>query len=221
MDVDWSLYVITNRRAVGERSLVEVVRAAVAGGATVVQLREKEATTQEMIRLGWALHEITRAAGIPLIVNDRVDVALAVEAEGVHVGQDDMPAALARRLIGPRRILGVSAGTIVEARQAEQDGADYIGVGDVYGTPSKLDAGPPIGLDGLTEIAASVKIPAVGVGGITLDNAAAVIRAGARGVAVISAILGVGDPRTAACRLRAVVEAARTSSVREAVMLDG
>jgi thiamine-phosphate pyrophosphorylase len=211
MHVDWSLYVITDRRAVGERSLVEVVRAAVAGGATVVQLREKEATTQAMIRLGQALHEITRAAGIPLIVNDRVDVALAVDAEGVHVGPDDMPARLARQLIGPRRILGVSAGNVVEARQAEQDGADYIGVGDVYGTPSKTDAGPPIGLNGLTEITTSVKIAAVGVGGITLDNAAAVIQAGARGVAVISAVLGASDPRTAASRLRAVVEAAQTA----------
>ncbi|MHB8628915.1 MAG: thiamine phosphate synthase [Aggregatilineales bacterium] len=211
MDVNWLVYVIADRRAIHGPSLVEVVRAAIVGGATVVQLREKQAATQDMVRLGQALHEMTRVAGIPLIVNDRVDVALAVDAEGVHVGPDDMPALLARHLIGPHRLLGVSAGTVAEARQAEQDGADYIGVGDVYGTPSKPDAGSPIGLNGLAEIARSVKIPAVGVGGITPDNALAVIQAGAKGVAVISAVMGAPDPRAAASRLRAALEAARTA----------
>jgi thiamine-phosphate pyrophosphorylase len=207
--VDWSVYVITDRRVAGERDILDVVRAAIRGGATVIQLREKEATTREMIRLGEALHEITREAGIPLIVNDRVDVALAIEAEGVHVGQDDMPAAVARRLIGPDKILGVSAETVEQALQAERDGADYLGVGDVYGTPTKPDAGPPIGLEGLAEIVQAVSIPVVGIGGITPDNAAAVIEAGAVGVAVISAVVGAEDPEEAARRLRAVVERTR------------
>jgi len=206
--VDWSVYVITDRQVAGDRSILEVVRAALRGGATVVQLREKAATTRQMIELGRALHRITQEAGVPLIVNDRVDVALAVEAEGVHVGQDDMPAALARRLIGPDRILGVSAGTVEEAVQAERDGADYLGVGDVYGTPSKPDAGEPIGVEGLAEIARAVSIPVVAIGGIRPDNAAAVIRAGASGVAVISAVVGAPDPEAAARRLREAVERA-------------
>ncbi|MFO7741506.1 MAG: thiamine phosphate synthase [Anaerolineae bacterium] len=209
--VDWDLYVITSRQAAGERPagtsqpLTAVVQAAVAGGATAVQLRAKSATTREMIQLGQALHAITRQAGVPLIVNDRVDVALALDAEGVHVGQDDMPAPLARDLIGPHRILGVSAGTVEEARRAEEDGADYLGVGDVYGTPSKPDAGVPIGVEGIEEIAGAVSIPVVGIGGVTAENAAAVIAAGAAGVAVISAVVGAPDPEAAARRLLTVV----------------
>jgi thiamine-phosphate pyrophosphorylase len=208
-DLDLAVYVITDRRAAGERSILDVVRAAIAGGATVVQLREKEATTREMVRLGEALHEITRPAGVPLIVNDRLDVALAIDAEGVHVGQDDMPATITRQLVGPDRILGVSAATVEEARQAERDGADYLGVGDVYGTPSKPDAGLPIGVQGLAEVARAVSIPVVAIGGITLANAAAVIQAGAMGVSVISAIVGAADPEAAAQRLREIVIAGR------------
>ncbi|MFW6135608.1 MAG: thiamine phosphate synthase [Chloroflexota bacterium] len=215
--VDWDLYVITSPRAAGERPagtsqpLTQVVRAAVAGGATVVQLRAKSATTRELIQLGRALHAITRQAEVPLIVNDRVDVALALDAEGVHVGQDDMPAPLARDLIGPHRILGVSAGTVEEARRAQEDGADYLGVGDVYGTPSKADAGLPIGVEGIEEIAGAVSIPVVGIGGITADNAAPVIAAGAAGVAVISAVVGAADPEAAARRLRTLVRRSKRS----------
>jgi thiamine-phosphate pyrophosphorylase len=204
----WSVYVITDRRAACGRPLTAVVQAAIDGGATVVQLRDKSATIREMIKLGQMLLKITRPAGVPLIVNDRVDVTLAIDAEGVHVGQEDMPAALARQLVGPDRILGVSAGTVDEARQAEGDSADYIGVGDVFGTPSKSDAGVPIGVDGLAEIAASVSIPTVGVGGITLKNAPQVIRAGAAGVAVISAVLGTADPETATRQLRETIDKA-------------
>ena len=210
-DVDWSVYVITDREAAGERPLSQVVRRAVAGGATVVQLRDKRATTRELIELGRALHGITRRAGVPLIVNDRADVALALDVEGVHVGQDDMPAGLARVLIGPDRILGVSAGTVQEARQAEAKGADYLGVGDVYGTPSKADAGRPIGVGGLREIVEAVSIPVVGIGGIDADKAAAVIAAGAAGVAVISAVIGAPDPKEAVRRLWAVIHQARRS----------
>ena len=204
-DVNWAVYVLTDRRAAGERSLIDVVRAAVRGGATAIQLRDKEASTGEMIELGRALLQITRPAGVPLIVNDRADVALAIDADGVHVGQDDMPAPLARQIIGPERILGVSAGTIEEARQAEREGADYLGVGDVYGTPTKADAGTPIGLSGLADIARAVSIPVVAIGGIKLDNAAATLQAGASGVAVISAVIGAPDPEAAARRfLKAV-----------------
>jgi thiamine-phosphate pyrophosphorylase len=207
--VDWSVYVITDRHAAGGRSIPDIVRAAIRGGATVVQLREKQATTREMIRLGQTLHQITQAAGIPLIVNDRLDVALAIDAEGVHVGEDDMPVPLARRLIGPDRILGVSPSTLEEIRQAERDGADYLGVGDVYGTPSKPDAGSPIGIAGLAKVVQAVSIPVVAIGGITPGNAEAAIEAGAAGVAVISALVGAEDPEEAARLLCQRVEAAR------------
>jgi thiamine-phosphate pyrophosphorylase len=208
-EVDWSVYVITDRRAAGERSILDAVRAAIRGGASVVQLREKTATTREMVELGQALHEITRQARIPLIVNDRLDVALAIGAEGVHVGHDDMPVSLARRLIGPDLILGASPETLGEARQMEHDGADYLGVGDVYGTPSKSDAGTPIGVEGLAEVIRALSIPVVAIGGITLENAGAVIQAGAAGVAVISAIVGAPDPEAAARRLREIVNVKR------------
>jgi thiamine-phosphate pyrophosphorylase len=162
-----------------------------------------------MIELGQALLEVTRAAGIPLIVNDRVDVALAIGAEGVHIGQDDMPAAIARRLIGPDRILGVSARTVEEAIQAERDGANYLGAGDVFGTPTKPDAGPPIGVEGLRQIVRAVSIPVVAIGGVTPQNAPAAVEAGAVGVAVISAVMGAPDPEAAARQLREVVKAYR------------
>lgn len=209
INVDWSLYVITDRTVARDRAILDVVRATIRGGATAVQLREKEATTRHMVELGRALHQITQAAGVPLIVNDRIDVALAVAAEGVHVGQDDMPAGLARQLVGKDTILGVSAETVAQARQAEHDGADYLGVGDVFGTPSKPDAGVPIGLTGLARVAEVVSIPVVGIGGITLQNAAAVIEAGAQGVAVISAVVGAADPEAAARQLRQIVSAAK------------
>lgn len=200
--IDWSVYIVTDRRAAGERSLLDVVRAAIQGGATAVQLREKTATTREMIALGQALLEITRPAGVPLIVNDRLDVALALDAEGGHVGQDDMSVALARQILGPGRILGVSAETVALAQQAERDGADYLGVGDVFGTPSKPDAGPAIGVARLAEIVHAVTIPVVAIGGITLERVPAVVDTGAVGVAVISAVVGAPDPAAAARQLR-------------------
>lgn len=182
--------------------MLEIVRAAIAGGATMIQVREKESSTRAFVALGQAIHAITRAAGVPLIINDRVDVALAIEAEGVHVGQDDMPAALVRQLVGPQRLVGVSAETVAQARQAEEDGADYLGVGPVFATPSKADAGAPIGLEGLATIAQATTLPIVAIGGISHDNAAAVLQAGAWGLAVISAIMSAADPEAAARRLR-------------------
>jgi thiamine-phosphate pyrophosphorylase len=200
--VDWSLYVVTGSRAAAGSAL-EVLDAAIRGGATAVQLREKSANIRRMLELGRALRELAGEARVPLIVNDRVDIALAIEADGVHVGQDDMPAELARRLLGPDRILGVSAGTVDEAVRAERDGADYLGVGDVFGTGSKRDAGGPIGLEGLARIARAVSIPVVAIGGITVDNAGDAIEAGAVGVASISAVFGSPEPEVAARRLRA------------------
>ncbi len=207
-DIKWSLYVIVDREVSGGHSLPDLTRAAVAGGATVIQLRGKLGPTRPMGELGRELLTITRPAGVPLIVNDRVDLALAIGADGVHVGQDDMPALLARGLIGPQRVLGVSAGSVEEARRAEAHGADYLGVGDVFGTPSKADAGAPIGTEVLARIAAGVAIPVVAIGGVTLANVAEAIGAGAAGVAVISAVAGASDPTKAAARLLELVEGA-------------
>jgi thiamine-phosphate pyrophosphorylase len=207
--IDWSVYVISDREVAGERSILDLVRAAIQGGATVIQLREKTATTREMIELGIALHQITYDADVPLIVNDRLDVALAIGAEGLHVGVDDMPVAMARQLMGADRILGFSPETVQGAEQGERDGADYLGIGDVYGTPSKADAGQPIGLDGLARVVEAVSIPVVAIGGITADNAPETIRAGVQGVAVISAVIGARDPEEAARRIVRAVAAGR------------
>jgi thiamine-phosphate pyrophosphorylase len=200
--IDWSVCLVTDRRAAGGRDLLDIVRAAVTGGATLIQLRDKDASTREMLDLGRAMLEITRSAGVPLIVNDRIDVALALDADGVHVGQDDMPADITRNLIGPDRILGVSAETVAQAQAAEDSGADYLGVGTVFATPSKADAGAPIGLDGLRAIAQISSVPILAIGGITADNAASIREAGAHGVAVISAIVSAHDPQAAARTLR-------------------
>lgn len=207
--MDWTLYVITDAKLSRGRPHVEVIRAAIRGGATIVQYREKEGTTRQLLQEAQALRELTRAAGIPFIVNDRVDIALAVDADGVHVGQDDLPARIARRLMGPGKIIGVSASNLQEALEAEAEGADYIGAGPVFATPTKPDAAPPIGLEGLAEICRRVSIPVVAIGGIHEGNAGSVIEAGAAGVAVVSAIVAAPDVEDAARRLRAVVEAAQ------------
>jgi thiamine-phosphate pyrophosphorylase len=209
--MDWTLYVITDARLSRGRPHHEVIRAAIEGGATVVQYREKEGTTRQLVGEALALRGLTREASVPLIVNDRLDVALAVEAEGVHVGQDDMPAPLTRRLMGQGRIVGVSATNLQEALQAEKDGADYLGVGPIFATPTKPDAAPPMGLGGLAEVCRHVSVPVIAIGGIDEHNAAAVIEAGADGVAVVSAVVAAPDVAAAARRLRQVVEAARRS----------
>ena len=143
------------------------------------------------------MRDIARAASIPFIVNDRIDLALALDADGVHLGQEDTEAGRARALIGPDRILGISAGSVDEAKRAVAAGADYLGVGDVFGTATKNKEAPPIGVEGLRDIARAVSVPIVAIGGVTLDNAPLAIRAGASGVSVISAILFAPDSRKA------------------------
>lgn len=207
--MDWTLYVITDSKLSGGRSHLEVAQAAIRGGATVVQLRDKEATTRQLVETGRVLRDLTRERGVTFIVNDRVDVALAVEADGVHLGVDDMPVPIARRLMGPGAIIGFSPETVEQARQAEAEGADYLGVGAVFGTGTKPDAGPPIGVEGLRAMVRAVSIPVVAIGGITADNAAQCIRAGAAGVAVISAVVAAEDVEAAARRLREQLEKAK------------
>ncbi|MGC8873622.1 MAG: thiamine phosphate synthase [Chloroflexia bacterium] len=209
--MDWTLYVITDAKLSRGRSHVEVIRAAILGGATIVQYREKEGSTRQLLQEAQALRELTWEAGVPFIVNDRVDIALAVDADGVHVGQEDMPARVARRLMGPGKIVGVSASNLQEALEAEAEGADYIGAGPVFATPTKPDAAPPMGLQTLAEICRRVTIPVVAIGGIHEGNAASVVAAGAAGVAVVSAIVVAPDVEDAARRLRAVVQTARAA----------
>ena len=194
------LHVLTDRNWSHGRSMVEIVGAAIAGGATVIQLRDKVASTRVLVEEGLALRRLTREHGVLLIVNDRIDVALAADADGAHIGQDDMPVPVARSLLGRERILGVSAGNLAEAVEAVAGGADYLGIGPIYTTQSKEDAGPATGTRLLTEIAAHLaSTPLVAIGGIHPKNASAVIHAGATGVAVMSAVVGAGDV-TAATR---------------------
>jgi thiamine-phosphate pyrophosphorylase len=207
--MDWSLYVITDARLSRGRTHLEVMRAAIQGGATVVQYREKDATTGWMVEEARELQHLCRGAGVPLIINDRLDVALAVGADGVHLGVDDMPVAIARRLLGPDKLVGHSPETMEQVRASQADGADYLGVGSVFGTATKPDAGSPIGLAGLERVIAEVSIPVVGIGGITIQNAGQVIQAGAAGVAVISAVVAAEDVEAASRRLGDIIEAAR------------
>lgn len=204
---DLRVYVLTDAQLSRGRSHLDVIAAAIRGGATMVQYREKSASTRVMIEEARQLQDLCRAHDVPFIVNDRVDVALAVDADGVHVGQDDMPAALARKIIGADKILGVSAETPAQALQAIADGADYLGVGTVFVTGTKPDAGKPIGLEGVGAIARLSKIPIVGIGGINLSNAGDVIGAGAQGVSVISAIVSAVDVQASTRELRAIVDA--------------
>jgi thiamine-phosphate diphosphorylase len=202
------LIVVTDPAAPAGRTLVDVVRAALRGGAPSVQLRAKDASARDAALLARELLVETRAAGALLFVNDRVDVALAVGADGAHLGDEDLPLAAARRIVPPGFLLGMSADSVELALQAERDGANYLGVGPVYGTVSKADAGAPIGTARIAEVAASVRIPIVGIGGIHAHNATAVVQAGAAGVAVISAVMHAEDAEAAARGLMRAVNGA-------------
>ena len=186
-------------------SHAEIARQAIAGGADVIQLRDKACGPGELLRIGRIIRKITRKTGTPFIVNDRLDIALACGADGVHLGQDDMGASVARQIAPPRFIIGISVGTLEEAVRAEQEGADYIAVSPVFPTKSKNDAGPGHGLDLLKEIRQNITIPVVAIGGINAGNVNDVIEAGADGVAVISAVVGDPDIKAAARDLKAKI----------------
>lgn len=210
----WDLYVITDEALSGGRSHEEQTRAALAGGAGVIQLRDKTASSRRLYEAAVAMRKLCREAGALLIVNDRVDIALAADADGVHVGPDDLPVAVARRLL-PGRILGASAGTVEEAIAAERDGADYLGVGAVYeARGSKADAGAPVGPERVAAIRAAVPLPIVGIGGIKASNAAPVIAAGAHGVAVITGVVAASDIAAAAREFLAVIQQQKETESR-------
>lgn len=206
MRLDLSLYLVIGRGDCAGRPLLEVVEQAVAGGVTMVQLREKEAPTPRVAELGRSLVALLRPLGVPLIVNDDLEAALSCDADGLHVGQDDLAAAMARSRLPAGKLLGLSVGDAAEARSADPALVDYVGLGPVFATPTKADAGRPLGLEGLTALRRQVTaLPAVAIGGIKQENAAAVMGTGVQGIAVVSAIAGAVDPAAAARELRRAI----------------
>ena len=206
---DYSLYLVTDSDLSRGRSMVDTVRAAIDGGVTCVQVREKAASARSYIERLSSVRALLRERGVALFVNDRVDIALAVEADGIHLGQMDMPLCMARQIAGDRLLIGVSCECPEDAVEAERGGADYVSVSPVFATPTKTDTAPSLGLDGVRAIRAAVRLPVVTIGGISAANAAAVIRAGADGVCVVSAIVAASDPCAAARSLRHIIEEAR------------
>ncbi|MBN2093568.1 thiamine phosphate synthase [candidate division KSB1 bacterium] len=203
---NWSVYVVTDEHISPGRTHIEITRAAIAGGADVIQLRDKTAASRKLFEDAMEIRHLTWKARVPFIVNDRLDIALACNADGLHVGQADLPASVARQLLGEDKILGVSAETLEEALQAEKDGANYLGVGPIFEARStKPDASQPIGLTLLTEIRRHTSLPIIAIGGINAANAMETISAGANGIAVISAVVAASDIQSATRRLKALV----------------
>lgn len=206
------LYLVTDRELSLGRSLEEVVSEAVKGGVTVVQLREKDASTGEFIELARRLMKLLKPLRIPLIINDRVDVALAVNADGVHIGQSDMSYEDARRLLGPDKIIGLSVENFKDVEAANALDVDYIGISPVYGTPTKTDTAEPFGLEGLRKAVQMSVHPTVAIGGMNASTIAEVMAAGTDGVAVVSAICSAENIRKATSDLRAIVEEGQNKS---------
>ena len=194
-NIDLSLYLVTDKSDDVEKFL-NTIEEAIKGGVTVVQIREKTADTLDFYNLALKVKEITTKYNVPLIINDRVDIALAIDADGVHVGQSDMPCDVTRKLIGENKILGVSAATVSEAQKAEKDGADYIGTGAVFPTATKDDA-PSVTKEELKEVVDSIEIPVVAIGGINLENAHELTDTGIAGLSVVSAIMSADNPKKA------------------------
>ena len=207
--LDLSVYLVTDQGLCGARGTIETVRQAIAAGATIVQLRDPLAKTRALVEEARALAALLRPAGIPFIVNDRVDVAIAAEADGVHLGQSDMSVADARALMGPQPILGLSITAMADLDGCDLAGVDYLGVGPVFATSTKADAAPAMGLAGLAAVRAAASLPIVAIGGINAANAADVMAAGADGIAIVSAICAAPDARAATRELAGIVAKAR------------
>jgi thiamine-phosphate pyrophosphorylase len=205
---DPTLYLVTDPELARGRELTEVVAAAVRGGVTLVQLRDKHAEGRALLETARALKAMLDPLGVPLLINDRADVAYAAGA-GCHVGQSDLPAAAARAILGPDAILGISINAVEQARAADPALVDYVAYGPFAATATKPDAGGPIGADGLAAARGLTRLPLIAIGGIDAGNVAEAVRAGADGIAVISAIMAAADPAAAARALRAAIEAAR------------
>lgn len=207
--LDLSLYLVLDPGLCRLHTMVETARLAVAGGATVVQLRDKDAGTAALVEVGRALRRALAGTGVPLIVNDDLEAALAIDAEGLHVGQGDMPPAEARQRLGPGKVLGLSVETEAAVRAVDASVVDYVGIGPVFGTPTKPDHQPPIGLDGLARLVALSPVPAVAIGGLKVEHVPAVLASGAEGLAVVSAVCGQPDPEAASGVLAAAIRAWR------------
>ena len=207
-NMDFTLYLVTDRRWLGERTLWDGVEEAIRGGATLVQLREKEISSKEYLELAQRVKEVTDRHDIPLIINDRIDIALAVDADGVHLGPEDLPVPIARKLLGGGKIIGSSAASVDEALLFQAQGADYLGVGAVFPTATKRGT-EKVGLEDLRGIKSAVHIPVVAIGGINAENAKPVMETGVDGVAVVSAIMNQTDIREAARQLLSLLRGAK------------
>ncbi|HSH77203.1 MAG TPA: thiamine phosphate synthase [Herpetosiphonaceae bacterium] len=209
LTVDWSLYVLLDTSLLPGWQILEVAQQVLAGGATMLQLRAKNQSIREQMALAQSLIPLAHAHGVPLLINDHADIALGVGADGVHLGVDDLPVALARRILPPGALIGYSPEDIADAQRAVVDGVDYLGVGPFTTTATKGDAGDAIGPDGIAAIVTAVRVPVVAIGGITAITAGDAIRAGAAGIAVASAVVSAPDPAAATRALRATVADAR------------
>jgi thiamine-phosphate pyrophosphorylase len=207
--LNFDLYVITDRQQSGGRPLLTVVEAALRGGARAFQLREKDLPPRDLYPLALRMRQLTQAYGARLLINDRLDVALAVNADGVHLTTASLPASVARRLLGPDRLLGVSTHSLAEAQAAAEEGADFVVFGPVFFTPSKAPYGQPIGLDAVRAVRAALGLPILAIGGVKKANLDQVIAAGADGIAVISAVISAADPAAATQDLLATLDGAR------------
>lgn len=200
---DLSLYLVLDPVLCGgAQGMVDTAVGAAANGATMIQLRAPQWKKRQWVECGLALMQALKPFHVPLIVDDQADVCVAINADGLHVGQEDLPAAMAREIIGPDRILGLSAGNLTEMRAANTAIVDYFGIGPVFSTQTKKDAGTALGIPAFTELMAEKTLPAVGIGGIKENNAVAVLQAGANGIAVVSAICGQCDPGASTAKLR-------------------
>lgn len=203
--IDLTLYVVTDRDILKGRDLCKSIEESIKGGATVVQLREKDISSLDFYKIAMEVKEVTSKYNVPLIINDRLDIALACDADGLHIGQGDLPLEIARKLLGQDKIIGVSVRTVEEGLKAKETGADYLGVGAIYPTGSKDDA-TLIGIGRLKQIKENVNLPIVAIGGISKNNCREVIRAGADGIAVISAVFGQEDILKASKELKSLVK---------------
>jgi thiamine-phosphate pyrophosphorylase len=219
--VDFGLYVITDRQQTGGRPLPAVIEAALRGGARAFQLREKDLAPRELLPLAQEMRQLTQAYSARLLINDRIDVALAVDADGVHLTTSSLPVSVARRLLGPERLLGVSTHSLAEAQAAAEGGADFVVFGPVFFTPSKAPYGQPVGLEALRVVCAAVTLPILAIGGIKQANLDQVVAAGADGIAVISAIVAADDPTAAAQELLAALQARKATPLPRSSPLRG
>ncbi len=210
---DLSLYLVTDRSLSLGRSIESIVEQAANSGVTMVQLREKECSSREFYDLAIKLKQCLKPFNIPLIINDRLDIALACDAEGLHIGQSDIPYPVARKVFGKDKIIGLSVESLQDALDANQTDVDYIGISPVFSTATKTDTAPELGLEGVRKIMSISKHPSVGIGGINITNAADILSSGANGIAVVSAIMSAKDPQQATIELKNIINSQKRNKL--------